>query len=76
MKERCQLHKHFALKQYATIFVFLTKKMFFNISISGGRSGEREVSTVTTRYPEQYATTFVFQSKIFASILNFWRSFR
>ena len=51
----------------ARIFVFCSKKFFFDISISGCRcrSGERELSTVPLRFPEQYAGIFIFLSKKF-----------
>ncbi len=47
-------------------FSFLgSTKFFFDISISGGHTGEREVSTVPTRWSEQYANLFVFRFKNF-----------
>ena len=48
---------------YASIFVFWSKNFFFDISFSGGRTGERKVSTVPSRFPEQCARIFVFRSK-------------
>ena len=59
MKERCQLFQRGALNSMrASIFVFRSKKIFFNISISGVCTGKREVSTVLKRCPKQCATIF------------------
>ena len=40
---------------------FFNPIFFCYISITGGRIGEREESTVPTRCPEQYATILVFR---------------
>ena len=44
---------------------------FFNISISECRTGASEMSTVLTRRPDQFATIFIFRSKIFFSTSRF-----
>ena len=61
MKVRCKLYQRIALISMRAFFVF-NPKFFSSISISGGRSGEKEVSAVTTHYTEQYASIFVFRS--------------
>ena len=48
-------------------FLFFGSKNFFDISISEDRTGEKEVSTVPLRCPEQYASIFIFQSCFFLS---------
>ena len=58
VSNRCPEH-------YERIFVFRSKIYFFDISISGGSTGESEVSTVLTRLPEKNSTIFVFRSKKF-----------
>ena len=56
-------------EQFAIIFVFRFKNLCINISISEGRTGEREVSTVQTLYPEQCAIIFIFRfKKVFINI--------
>ena len=76
MKGRSQRYSTQGFEQDSCIFIFLSKKYFFDISIFGGRIGERKVSAVPTRYPEQDARIFVFQSKIFFQYFDFWRSHR
>ena len=51
---------------------FFAQKIFFSISISRGRTGEMEVSTVPTRCSEQCATIFVFRSKNFFFDISFF----
>ena len=46
-----------------TVQGHLSKNVLFDISSSGGNSGEKEVSTVPTQCPEQYSTIFVFRAK-------------
>ena len=48
-----------------SFFVFRSKQFFFNISISGDRTGERKVSAVPKQYPEPDKSIFVFRSKQF-----------
>ncbi len=54
-----------AMNSMRALSFFLSTKFFFDISISGGYIGEKEVSTVTTSYLEHYASIFVFRSKKF-----------
>ena len=61
MKLRYELYQRSALISMRAFFVF-GPKIFSSISISGGRSGEKEVSAVTTHYTEQYVKIFVFRS--------------
>ena len=63
-------------EQDASIFVFQFEIFFFNISISTGRTGERDVSIVPTRCPEQDTIIFVFVKKNFLRYLDFWRLHR
>ena len=51
--------------QYVSIFVFRSKKNFFDISLSGCFIGERKVSVVPTRCPEEYTIILVFRYKYF-----------
>ena len=44
-------------------FFFWFKNFFFDISISGCLTGEREVSKVPIRYTESYTTIFIFRPK-------------
>ena len=53
------------------IFVFRSKKFFFDISISRGRTGEREVSTVPTRFPKQFVRFSFFGPKFFSWISQY-----
>ena len=46
-------------------FRFSVLNFFFDISISGDRSGEREVSMVQTRQQKKYTSNIVFRSKNF-----------
>ena len=46
------------------IFVSRSKKFFYDISISGGRTGERDVSGANA-VPEPLPSIFFFRSKIF-----------
>ena len=48
---------------YESIFVLTSKIFYFDISISGSRTGDREVSSLQTLCPEKCATIFVFPSK-------------
>ena len=52
------------------IFVF-GPNIYSSISISGGRSGEREMSAVPTRCPDHFAKIFVFGQKKFSSTSRF-----
>ena len=49
-------------KQDVRIFVFRSKKLFFDISISGGCTSKRKVLAVPRRYTEQDGCIFVFQT--------------
>ena len=51
--------------QYVSIFVFRSKKNFFDISLSGGLTGESKVSAVPTRCSEEYTKILVFLYKYF-----------
>ena len=64
MKGRCQQCQRGTLNRMSA-FLFFSPKYFFDISISGGRTGERMVSEVPKRYPYQDACIFVFRPKNF-----------
>ena len=76
VKGRCQRYQRGALDSMLAFSFFVPN--FFYISISGGRTGEKEMSTVPTRCPEEYASIFVFRSKKFflQYLLIFWKSQR
>ena len=69
MKETRQRYQPGALN-WMRAFFFVPKN-FSSISISWDRTGKREVSRAPTRYPEQYACSFVFRSKNFFDISIF-----
>ncbi len=48
MKGRCQQYQRKVLNSMRAFSFFRSKKYFFDISISGDRTGEREVSAVPT----------------------------
>ena len=58
-------------EQYATFFVFRSKNFSFHISISGGRTNEREVSMVPTRCLNSMQQFLFFGSKTISSIPRF-----
>ena len=60
--------KNTVLEQNVCIFVFPSKKFFFDISICRGRTGERGVSTVPTRYLKRMRTFSFFVQKFFVDI--------
>ena len=64
VKVRHQQYQPCALNRMQ-LFVFRSKNFFLDLLISGSRSSEREVSTISTQYPEQYASIFVLRIKIF-----------
>ena len=64
VKVRHQQYQPCALNRMQ-LFVFRSKNFFLDLSISESRSSEREVSTLSTQYPEQYASIFVLRIKIF-----------
>ena len=70
VKERCQRYQSDVLKSMRP-FSFFGINFFFSISISGGRTDKREVSTVTKRCFEQYASILVFRWEKFSSISQF-----
>ena len=53
--------------QFGNIFIFRSKFIFSNISISESRKGASEVSAVPTRRPDQFGNIFIFRSKFFCS---------
>ena len=71
VKGRCQRYQSDVLNSMRP-FSFFVIKNFSSISISGCCTGKREVSTVPTRYPEQYATIFVFRFKTFFFHISFF----
>ena len=71
VKERCQRCQRGALNIMHT-FLFFGPNFFLLIF----RTGKREVSTVPTRCPVQYASIFVSRSKKFFIYINFWMSHR
>ena len=52
-------------EQNASIFVFCSKKFFFDISISGGCTGERKVTAVLTRCLKRMQAFSFFDPKNF-----------
>ena len=51
--------------QFETIFIFMSKILFFNISIFESRTGACEASTVLTQRSDQFPTISIFRSKFF-----------
>ena len=70
MKGRCQRCQSGALN-IMRHFCYSVQNFFFNISISGGCTYEREVSTVPKRGPKHYATFLFFGLKFISSISQF-----
>ena len=71
VKKRCQRYHRGSLNSVRAYLFFGPKNISFDISISGGRTGERKVSTVPSRFPEQCARIFVFRSKNISLISRF-----
>ena len=63
-------------EQCACIFVFRSKKYFFDISISGGRTGERKGQRYHRSSLNSVRAFSFFDPKIFLRYLNFMRSHR